>query len=139
MKIKYVIFTAVINICFLSNCNSQNEVIKSTLTISIKDVDSTDSGFALLYLFREGFNVQDTFADINGNFIIKDMDNIESIIIRASACYPQIKTIGELKQDSIIFLKESEVLMKTGGMGVDSVLNEMNNLIELKINNWNLR
>jgi len=143
-KILFIYIFIIISLCLLAFCSSTKvvsikNVTNNFLTISIKDVNSKDGGFALLYLFRHGYDVQDTFADINGQFTIIDKNNLEGVIIRTAGCYPEYKTIKELEQDSIVFLKESEILMKTGLMGLDSILLEMNELLEIKINNWNLK
>jgi hypothetical protein len=108
------------------------------ITISVKlDIDSTELGLFDISIFEKGFTVKDTFGNFDGNFTLFIKDNIEGVVIRYSGCYPVYKSLEEIKDESIIFLKSSELLMRTGGMGIDTVLLEINEVLEKKRNNWN--
>lgn len=99
--------------------------------------DSTDAIFAPITIFENGHQVKDKFADLEGKVTLSNKNNIEGVIVRYAACYPVYKTISEIEADNIIYLKTSEIMRRSGGMGIDTVLLNINDSLELKIEKWN--
>ncbi len=96
--------------------------------------DSTNLGFVQITLLLDKCIEKDTITDIDGAFFLSK--DIQGVVIRSTGCYPEYKTFNDLRLESTIYLEESRLLIQSGGMGVDSLLNVKNELMEFQIAEW---
>jgi len=126
------------NLIIIILLSCQRDIKNKPITIIVKlDTDSSKLELFPISIFEKGFPVKDTFANFDGSFTLYNKNEIEGIILGYAGCYPVYKTMKEIEEDSVIYLKSSDILMRTGGMGIDTVLINVGDTLENKRNKWN--
>jgi hypothetical protein len=120
----------------LFSCN--RNVHKESITIHVwSSADSSELGFFSISIFKKGFQVKDTFANLEGYFTFHEKKDIEGIIIKSAGYFPAFIKMEKIEADSIIFLKTSDILIRTGGVGIDTALLNVGAQLERKREKWN--
>ena len=111
----------------------EDQKITTIKILSLKD--SMDLGFCSIHVFKKGECVLNTCADLDGRFSFSQP--IEKIALIYAASYPKYIYYNDLKDDSIFFLKESKIMIESGGTGTDTVMFILLSDIRNDITEWN--
>tara|TARA_R110002049_G_scaffold306937_2_gene506191 strand:+ start:35 stop:508 length:474 start_codon:yes stop_codon:yes gene_type:complete len=119
--------------------------VKNTgeLLLTIKsNADSTlELSMCSVIVLKNGGVVEDTFADINGQYFIPNIEEVYAVVFSYTAYYPTLKSISSLKVEPILYLKRSEIIYKSGGAEgyLDLALIKEKERIDSLIDNWKLK
>jgi len=137
MKNKVKSGLLILNLVFLFSCG-KSQITNVSTYIFTADKIISDSlvpvGFCQVILFLESGEIKDTISDIDGIYF--HQEEVRGAVFRAANCYPDFKTKKELLKDSIVILGESVIMYETGGMGIDTLILEINTQIELMTKSW---
>lgn len=128
-KIRKNNFLIVLLLSFICGCKSYQR----SYTFSIREKSDTSViSFCKISIIDYKKYTRDTLADIDGNFFYKDKKSPIGFIFRAESLYPKFISNSELKRNNLVFLEKSITMEKTGGMGVDTLLLEINDSLKRK-------
>jgi hypothetical protein len=119
------------------SCYSQ-DTEHDVKTILIKSSsDSTELHFASVIIFKPNTQVIKGVAEVYGVYVFDDFSNVEFVAFDYVGHYPIIKNKNELELDTVVYLKECNIMMGKGGVVEDKELSRLNRELNKKINNWN--
>ena len=106
----------------------------------MKILEADDSSFASLtelFIFEKNRPILDTFANFDGEFNLILSKRIRKIVFRNGSDYPLTSRRGQLLKKEKIYLKRSEILKKSGGMGYDKKYTRKQMKLLVDILKWN--
>ncbi len=116
---------------FISRCTGFRQV--HTFSIKVSS-DTAAVSYCQIAIISSGKISKDTFADINGDFSFKYKANLDGFILRSASLYPKYVSISNIGKNTLILLDESMIMKSTGGMGIDTLLLEINDSLIHKFN-----
>jgi len=110
------------------------------LLLSIKSNSDSTLELALcsITLLKCGGVVEDTFADINGQYFISNINEVHGIVFSYTSYYYTYMSIEDLRMEPSIYLKRSKIIYESGGAEgyIDYELNKEKERIDSLITSW---
>lgn len=111
------------------------------LTIKSSSDSTLELAMCSVIVLKNGGIVEDTFADINGQYLISNIEEVYAIAFSYTAYYPTLESISSLKLEPNVYLKRSEIIYNSGGAEgyVDPELIKKKEKIDSLILVWKLK